>query len=232
MTVYVKKVGQLSTAVEGFAKTHGAKYCERIDQASGLLLAWLQYLQSSELTGVADDFIAGVKSALLEVAACTSLGLVRPALFSMRAQIDMALAWLYFKDHKVEWQLVCESGDGFKLKSDVLRYLDEHVDGFSARVAILKQARTRSQEDPYRLLSAHVHSQSSKAIPSVLDLKSAVGDSKLCDDCARLQFECSEYVSDILLSCFSSKWASLPGQIMDSTKSRLSGPQAKAFFAS
>ena len=42
---------------------------------------------------------------------------------SIRLQIDLALAWVYFKDHHVEWGGVQATGDGFKTKKELLDYL-------------------------------------------------------------------------------------------------------------
>lgn len=155
---------------------------------------------------------------------------MRPALFSLRAQIDMILCWLYFKDHRVEWQLVCDAGEGFKLKTEVIKYLETYYDGFARRFSLLKTAKTRSQEDPYRLLSAHVHSQSITVIPTIIDLKSLVATQALCNECIKLQAECVEYVSDVLLACFAKKWSSLPVEIVDAARVRLPKSEAKIVF--
>src|SRR3989442_13118197 len=95
-------------------------------------------------------------SAAREAIACLALGLLRPWLASLRSQIDMLLAWLYFKDHPVEWQRVQDTGEGFKLKSDILKYLSETVEKYKTRFGLLRDCTTRTVEDPFRLLSAHM----------------------------------------------------------------------------
>src|SRR4051812_24873617 len=107
---YEMQTTALRTAVDEISVKHGAKLVESLEDSAALLLAWLSYLKTWRLTGVADDLIAGSQSAIIEAAACLSLGLVRPALFSMRAQIDMCLSWMFFKDHKIEWERVQAEG--------------------------------------------------------------------------------------------------------------------------
>ena len=41
----------------------------------------------------------------------------------MRAQVDILLAWLYFRDHPVEWKHVELTGEKYHLVSEVLKYL-------------------------------------------------------------------------------------------------------------
>ena len=77
----------------------GLDLARRMQTEAAVLLDWLSYLRDSEATGVADTLLNGTQGAIGEAVACLTFGLVRPALSSLRAEIDMILGWLYFKDH-------------------------------------------------------------------------------------------------------------------------------------
>jgi len=228
---HVPQVAALVAAVDAAAAAAGPLLCARNETEARLLLLWLDFLQKYSLTGTADTLLAGCRSAIVECTACLSIGLVRPALFSLRAQIDLLLCWIYFKDHLVEWQFLDRSGEGFKLKTEVLKFLDTHCDGFSEKLGVLRQAKTRRDDDPYRLLSAHVHSQSTKVVPSLSKLSDVVAGKPLCEEVCELQGACAEYLNDILLCIYASKWSSLPQEIVATARSRLNASQEKVVFA-
>jgi hypothetical protein len=110
-----KQVIDLLQKVQKFSSVKGEGIVSQIEGKSSLLLLWIPYLNLQK-TGTADELLDGALSSLREVAACSGLGLVRPALLAMRTEIDLMLSWLYFKDHHVEWHYVNATGDGFKLK--------------------------------------------------------------------------------------------------------------------
>lgn len=194
-------------------------------------LKWLNFLNSFKRTGTADEILDAVASTIRETAACIALGLVRPALFSMRTQIDLIIAWLYFKDHPVEWSVVNRTGDGFKLKKELFEYLNNTVEGFGTRYGILKQNSTRKEQDTYRLLSAHIHGQSNPVLPVALNLCDVVREEAVCNEATRLIKELSEYVGDILYAVFASDSASLPKELNAEIVNRfVSEKQRKDFY--
>ncbi|WP_433925606.1 hypothetical protein [Stenotrophomonas nematodicola] len=194
-------------------------------------ILWLQHLSSTRLTGTADCLLSGALSAIREGTACVALGLVRPALASLRLQVDLSLGWLYFKDHPVEWERVQKTGDGFKLKTELFKYLGEVNDGFGTRFALLRECKTRTQDDPYRLLSSHIHAQSEATVPEVAKPSDVVAAHNIQDDYIKLQFECSEFISDIMWSVYASRWASAPLELVAEVKCRFKTPgQIKTFF--
>ena len=200
----------------------------RIEAAT--LLDWLAYLRESEATGVANSLLDGTQGAIGEAVGCLILGLVRPALSSLRAEIDMILGWLYFKDHEVEWSYLRDSGRGFQTRSQVIDYIGAHWPKFTTRIKLLDQCSKR-REDPYQLLSAHIHGQTDFTAPKVNPLVDLVASDSLCADCVTLQHDVAEYIGDVLLAMYGDKWASLPVAARDSLSKRLNGVQRKAFFA-
>lgn len=224
-----KQVGDLLSGVHKFTSKEGLRVVTEVEMRSRLFLAWIPYLNNAK-TGTADDLLDGAVSSLREVAACSGLGLVRPALLAMRTQIDLILSWLYFKDHRVEWEYVNLTGDGFKLKKEILEYLMRYFSSFGRRFGILKGVIVRKEVDPYRLLSAHIHSQSSNTLPLVDDLKDVVGDISVINELPMLAHEVDEYLSDILFSVFSDGWTQISPSLTKSLDVRFKTKAQKQDF--
>jgi hypothetical protein len=221
----------LCDATSGNCRHRGSNLLGEIETASRDLMLWISYFESQK-TGVADCLLIGVIASLRECAACLCLGLARPALNAMRLQIDLLLAWIFFKDHRVEWDRVGATGDGFKLKTELIRYFQDTCAGFGGRQNILGQCAIRAVPDPYRLLSAHIHGQSEMTLPAVAVLADVVASDVLQDEVVTLQQWCVEYLSDICWCIYAEKWVNLPSELTSRLKARFkSSEQKAAFFA-
>ncbi|MFQ6309533.1 hypothetical protein [Lysobacter capsici] len=222
----------LAEKVAGHFVENGDVYIKAIDEETRLLRLWLHYISSYEKTGSGDVLIDGVSAAIREVAACLAAGFARVALGSIRVQIDLILSWLYFKDHPVEWARLEMHGDGFMQKSEIMKYLNDKFSAtFGARFAVLKQTRRRTVEDPFSLLSAHLHKQASNSIVSIDSCAEVVCDKSTCDEVVVLQSSAGEFINDVLLVCYSHQWAALPAEIITAARLRLSKPQECVLFS-
>lgn len=214
------QVEGLVFAIKDFSSVNGADLVRRFEVASMPLLGWQEYLRKYCLTGVADELLEASLASVREAAALLAIGAVRPCIFSLRAQIDLLLGWIYFKDHKVEYDLVNRTGDGFKLKRDILRYLADSFELFSGKISVLNQIRVRKELDPYRLLSAHIHAQSSHVVPDIGDLKDIIHKNDVALGCVELQSDVAEFLSDIIFSVGIASHASLPHGVKSSIEAR------------
>jgi hypothetical protein len=229
-SLIAKELSELSRLAAANCHVRGVAVVTEGEKASNFIILWLRYLRSCHATGTADCLIDATASAVREGIACVVLGLVRPALNSLRLQIDLSLAWLYFKDHPVEWRRVQEIGDAFKLKTDLLKYISETIPGYSTRFGLLRDCKTRRLDDPYRLLSAHIHGQSEPVLPNVQKPRHIIATQKAQDEFLKLQHECSEYINDVFWSVFADRWASVPIQLKSSIESRFKSPDQRACF--
>jgi len=228
---HAKQAEKLLEAIRATSESKSEAVLMSFEASSKLLLVWVSLLRKSYMTKIADELLHAVSSSIREAAALASLGLVRPTLFALRAQADLLLSWIYFKDHAVEYRSLCRTGDGFVLKKEALKYCSENFPGFGERLAILNSVSLRRDTDVYRLLSAHVHSQSPFVIAEVRDLKDIVRSDGLVAECCALQRDVSEYLSDILFSVGFLSEAALPKSIEDNLVARVTTPgQKKIIF--
>ena len=226
------QVQSLIESINNFSGISGANTCSSVESNSMILLHWIKHLTSYHLTGTADDLILAVGSSLREVAGSLSLGIIRPALFSLRSQIDLVLTWIYFKDHPVEWKYVNDSGDGFKMKKELITYLGVYHKFYGTRFGILNSIAKRKEDEPYRFLSAHIHGQSVAVLSNANNLSDLVRPSSECNECIEAVYAVAEYLNDVLLAIYADNWISLPEEIRTSAESRfISAEQRVAFFA-
>lgn len=228
--MHQNQTSELRQVAFQFSETNGAGLSADVENQSELLMHWVSYLSKYQLTGVANQLLEASGSAIRETAGSLSMGLLRSALFSLRAEIDLVISWIYFKDHPIEWGYVNRTAEGFKLKSEILQHIGVHYEGFNRRYGLLVQIKKRQEIDPYRLLSAHIHGQSEPVLPVVNDLKDLVQDKVRCQQCAQVAFEVSEYLSDILLSMYSTNWMALPERIRTLTLPRFVSPEQRTEF--
>lgn len=212
---------RLRQAIVQHIEDGGDEIISSHERASDLAAAWLGYLRDSQSTDTANELLDGFHASLIEAAGCLAMGLIRPAIFAMRTQVDILFAWLFFKDHPVEWQHLESTGDKYRLVSEVIRYLRTYNRRFQDRFSLLRRHRTGGYEDPYRLLSAHVHAQNTATVPPLVEIHQLVQEKDRCLDCIQLQLEISEYLSDILTACFARQWIDLPESVTTSINCRL-----------
>jgi hypothetical protein len=228
--VYSLQSDQLLAAVTSFNKTNGEKLVALVDQKSTLLVHWLNYIRASRLTGTGDDIVFAMIATLREVAANLAVGFMRPALFSLRGLVDCAFAWLYFKDHGIEWATLNDRKVGFKQKSEIIEYLKYHYPGFVSRLALLESNSGTSRGDVYGLLSAHIHAQSEHVFVDVTNLQDAVAPEDICLESVLLVEQVCEYVSDVMSAVFFNSWYSLPSEVKTSLDQRFISAAQKAEF--
>lgn len=219
----------LRSAASDHSEVHGTDLVAATSEASALVLVWIGYLQGATPPGPTGRILNAVQASIIEIAGCLSLGLVRPALFSIRTELELMLAWMFFKDHPVEWKYAEETGRNFPPRAATLKYLKDYGPKFEKRLKILAKDRRRSSEDPYALLSIHVHSQTVSAMPDVGDLNTLVKEKTICEECVELQRDVAEYLSDILAAWNADSWADLPEVVRENITARLSNPKLKDF---
>src|SRR5216683_5058295 len=165
-----EQVEDLWNCVNSHVQANQGTYLESTVGATNILRHWLAHLRTSISTKTADRLLDAAQGTIIEVAGCLSLGLVRPALFSMRVQLELTLAWIFFNDHPVEWRFAEKRSENYPMRAEILRYFARNSNRFPERFNLLTKRKKRKNEDPYGILSVHVHSLSGLSAPSVAPL--------------------------------------------------------------
>src|SRR3954451_21536682 len=95
--VHSEQISKLAAAVANSVNANGEARIKNSEISVTEVLRWINHLQKSEITGCCDEMLLGIRAAVIEATGGIALGLVRLAIFAMRGQIDLALAWLFFK---------------------------------------------------------------------------------------------------------------------------------------
>ena len=220
---------QLRQAVEAYSISAGDDVVTDFQTASKLVTAWLDYFVNSVSKGTCDDIILACRAALIEAAGCLSLGLVRPAIFAIRLQYELFLAWPYFNDHTVEWKSWQEGRSEFPLRAENVKYLKKHSPRMEVRLAILQKNSDYSQEDPYSVLSKVVHGSSYETMPDFEHFAAISMGQLEIDRCIELQTQSSQYLSDVAASWLTDRWHDIPVLVKQELAQRLPAPALVEF---
>jgi hypothetical protein len=227
-----QQVDDLLAAIQLHCKNGKGKYLDGCLAATSLLMEWFGYIRSSISRQVADRLLDAAQATAIEAACCLSVALVRPAVFSIRAQLELTLAWIYFDDHPVEWRFFEKTGKDYPMRAPLIKYLHGTSARFTDRMKLLLKSKTRTEDDPYSLLSVHVHSISAHSAPPIAQLAAIVQSDKSCNECVELQRQVSEYLTDILSAWYADRWQDFPQTIKDHLSKRLTPTDLKEFCLS
>jgi hypothetical protein len=212
------------------ANTGGGDAALAAAKSQKLIVLWYDYLWCHRKSKGAEELLSGVRAAMLEVVAYLTVGLGRAALSAMRTEIDLLLSYTYFSEHPKEWQRLNESGDGFMLREAIYKYHEGNTRKFKERIGLLEQAYDLKLQAVYRIMSAHIHGQSSMTAPKANELSSLIVSDIFAKSVVKLQLQCSEALSNFLFSVYADQWPGLPEEIVKNVTSKMSPGQRCAFF--
>jgi hypothetical protein len=230
MSSYSKQLSEYVLATNSTSKTYGETLGERCGANSQKLIEWVHWYRTKRRAEWCLDLLTGVEASVREAAGCIALGLGRPAILAIRTQIDLLLGYTYFYEHPAEWRRLSQSGDGFKLKAELIRYHAELTPGFGPRRDVLETAAPPSLDEVYRKLSAHVHGQSSHSVPKIKELKDLVWTESALKEVVEMQAHAARAVSFFLSAVHGHELTEIPQAFVDDVKSVLSPKQEKVFF--
>ena len=212
--------GQRSQQLKRMMKTN--KACRE-------LLIWVDFLQAGMPDCSGKALLNGARASMLETIAYIGLGLGRAAILSMRTQIDLLLGFSYFFDHPREWATVNATGNGFKLKGDIIKYHQEKI-GFKNKLTMIEAHETYSLNEVYRILSAHIHGQSPHTLPKAGNFDELLKTPTFCDSLTELQEQVTRGISNFLLVVFLHDSIQAPEQVLVRVKKGLTLEERMAVF--
>lgn len=201
-----------------------------ISEACVPILLWIKYLRSIHNNRSAEELLIGTESALIETCTYCYLGLGRAAITAIRTQVDLLLCYTFFRDHPVEWNRVQNTGEGYRLYSEVLKYHSEYTQNFKTRLEIINQIVDPKPKDLYHFMSAHVHAQSPFTIPTFDKMSDIVLDQTQIESILDLQKKTSTAMSGLLLAIYGNDWVDLDLELYLDIRSIMKPGQASVFF--
>lgn len=219
----------LGNAVTVFVSANGERAVHDFQNSSLLILSWIDYCERELSKGVCDSLLASCRASQIEAASCLALGLARPALFAMRLQFELFLAWIYFNDHPVEWLSTSRGELDFPMRRQNISYLEKHNTRYKARFTLLANNSRRIDKEPYRTLSSFVHGSNPMTMPQNNTLDSVVQSVATLDACNAFQKDVSEYLSDVAACWLTNRWRDFPRPIMEDIRARLTAPRLRDF---
>lgn len=215
--------------IDAFAVFSGNNHVEEMLDSTRDMVDWIAYFRASD-TGCATDLIDGAQASVLEAVGYVGIGLGRASLGAIRREMELVLAYTYFKDHPVEWDLVRKTGDGFKLPGAVRRYHRDLNRQLAARLALVEKILPLTESKLYRILSAHLHGQSHYTIPRPGELKSLVISSDDIGTVVEMQRNVCTALNFYLVAVFAEEWTELPGRIVSKVSRQILPEKRPVFF--
>src|SRR6185437_8495032 len=188
--------------------------------------SWIEYSWTISVDNPARPLLVGAKIALLESAASWGIGSNRGAAASLRTFIENSIAWLYYKDHPVEYRVMAERDDDLLLPKAVKNYLHRANKGYERAWPVLAAAAKRPSEYFYSDISQYVH-----AHPAFTNFGADIAaiaisqprDGKFLNICANAD----EFLSDIYVVFYRHNWESIAQPVRENLSTRLGAKLAK-----
>lgn len=222
-------IERLLDATRNHAAGDGQAAARSIADAATPFLIWLRHLEIADEEPRTAGLLNGARAALVESVAAAALGLGRACIAASRLQIDLVVAYTYYRSHLEEWERVQREGKGFVTRGQIQDLHCDSVVGFKSRLALLN-SHGISIDGLYRALSAHIHGQSDLTITTSNQLEEVVFSGALFASVIDAQTQTLAAVSHYLCALYADDWPSLPPTVIDFTRRVLTRPQRVDFF--
>jgi hypothetical protein len=198
------------------------EYAVQSEAAFSLIRQWLAKFAAEYDNEIKKALITGALSASVEVVSAAYLGLMRSAVVSLRTHFELVYAWLYYRDHQVEWQAVVSGSEQARLPGAIDQYLAKYYPQHLTRWAELVKNAGRKIKEPYGQMSVLIHSGSPGAIPTATKPADIVSPPNIVAQLPPFIEAVSESLSDVFVSCHPGNWHSLPERVRTSLDTRFS----------
>ncbi|UKV14854.1 hypothetical protein L6172_00785 [Thalassospiraceae bacterium SW-3-3] len=162
----------------------------------------------------------GAYGTAVEALSLLSLGLVRPAVLSLRSFYEINLMYLYYRDHPVEWKAVSEYRLQAKLPGEIKKYIHQMYSEAGSRSSELLKNKHRKYDDCYEVLSAVAHSRALNSILTANNPKEIIASHESIKQCNDVFLAVAEAVFDMHLLVFDGGWLALPKEVQAEIQKR------------
>ncbi len=224
---------QLREALDKIAETvaaNGPALGAECERNAAPILRWIHWYETARSTSSALELLEGCRAAVLEATAYICFGLGRAAITSIRTQIDTLLSFSFFRNHPAEWNQVVTTGQGFRLRADVVEYYKGIDKSFEGRLAQIESGSGKRLIDTYRKLSAHIHGQAPMALPDAMEMKTLIWDEPRLRSVVAIQSDAAITLSNFLAAVHATEWQELPAEIVAEAKALIPEHKRASFF--
>lgn len=170
---------------------------EAIAAASLHLAVWSKQLERTDLGNPALCFVREIQSSAHNTAVLISLGLYKPAAASMRAILEGALYYTYFRSHPVELTTLVREQGYYIEKKEIIEFHKTHTLRFhdiERKLGLISR-----MEKLYGKTSAIIHGQIPGKWISYDSISSITYQERVCTEAIRLFEEVIEVVRRLFL---------------------------------
>lgn len=191
-----------------------------------LTLAWIDAEWPTANQNIARPLLAASKQALLDAGATWAAGLNRGAVAALRSVIETGIAWIYYKDHPVEFKQVMQHRENMMLPKAVQNYAASVRDSTDKAYKELSKKSTRDADYYYSTVSSYVHGHPSFALV-VNDLAEMTVSVPPAAGFLQMSGYSDEFISDVYLSYYIDSWGSVPKIVQENAVERVGKGLAK-----
>lgn len=188
-----------------------------------LSTAWIGHYLKVEADENAASLLKGSYGCAVEAVSLTALGLLRPAMLSLRSHYELCLQYLFFQDHPRELRSLLDYRSQGPLPSVVKKYLKDHSASFESRFIALSKVRHRTMEDVYGILSGVAHGNALNSISTSSQPTDMIEKPEAVSQSISIFEGVGEIISDHFLSDFQSNWISVPTVVQHDAAARFQG---------
>lgn len=179
---------------------------------------WARQIESTDDANPALCFVRMVQIESYHACALISLSLYKPAAAAMRAMLESALYYIYFRTHPSELATLAQDDTYYIEKAEIIAYMERHVPDFKEKQKLFDLKRRI--EKWYKTMSGLVHSQIPNSWVSYASLEQVNHNAKHLDDALNHFAEGDKLIHELYLVTLSDLWT---GFDMDARRLLLQG---------
>lgn len=193
-----------------------------------LSLCWTSRFLANGTGNHCAVLVQGSYGSAVEAISLIALGLLRPAILSLRSYYELSLQFLYYKDHPVEWRNVTSYRSQPTLPGVNKKYLKDNYCDFEFRIKELTKKKSRELDDCYDVLSGVAHGTALNSISQASSPKELLENCETLEQSESVFRSASEYLSDVHVASFEGNWLSLPEEVRTNLTNRFGDSSAAA----
>ena len=166
------------------------------------------------------EILRGANAAAIEAISFIALGLLRPAVLSLRSHFELSLMYTFYCTHPIEWNSAKNYQTEHKLPKAIKTYLANHYSSYTKRWNELEKRKDGEFDDCYKILSSVAHGSALNSISTAINPVELIENQETLNQAPKIFYATAEMISDIYVSHSISNWISLPSIVRTNVSGR------------